>query len=745
MLTKFPLIFLAYLVVLSFFCIFLSSNLLLFILLISILVVIKRKYYLILVILSIFSSFFLFVKADNVSKIQQEPKRVTQIQPILDSIQVNGDLLSFQAKADGKKYQVYDTLKSEKEQQFYKNLTQNCTISFTGNVEIPEQQRNFNGFDNQKYLETQGIYRQIKINQISKVSLNSTFDFQLLRRKAIVWTKNHFPAPVSSYMTGLLFGYLDKDFEQMGDIYSSLGIIHLFALSGMQVNFFIDWLKKLLLRLGLRKDYLVFIQIPFSIFYAFMTGLSVSIIRALLQKNIKLRGLDNIAITTLVLMFIKPQALLTVGGLLTLLYAFSIGMLSPHFKLSHESIEEKRKRLYLHFRQILFQSLILSLLVLPVLMLNFHIFQPFSIILTLIFGLMFDFVFLPLLLISFISSLLGIILPINPVFQLLEQLVKITDQGLHYPLVLGTPSPFQLLALFILSGLLIDYFSKKKLRNWLVLGIFVLIFLSKNPIQSSITMVDVGQGDSILLQDRFNLRNILIDTGGKLTIPKENWQKFQNQSNADKTLIPYLQSVGVGKIDDLILTHTDDDHVGDFVELANKIKIKRVWVSSGEISNTSFVAKLKQAKIPIHLAQTGESIPIFDQKLQILSSGYTGKGDNNDSIVTYGNFYGKKFLFTGDLEQDGELKLLKNYPTLKVDVLKAGHHGSRTSSNPEFIKQIHPQVALVSVGKNNRYGHPNQETLSTFQKYQVKVIRTDQKGAIKLDEKEGVWSIKTVK
>lgn len=387
----------------------------------------------------------------------------------------------------------------------------------------------------------------------------------------------------------------------------------------------------------------------------------------------------------------------------------------------------------------------ISLSVLPLLILDFHIFQPFSILLTIGFSFLFDVILLPLLLGTFLLSLIGYSFNINHIFQILEWLIHEVDLPLHYPLVLGNPRPIELLILFFLIGLLIDNLFKKR-RQIIFAGLIVCsFFICKNPIYPSITAVDIGQGDSIFLQDKFNKETILIDTGGRLALPQESWQKPQSQTNAEKTLIPYLESVGVNQIDQLILTHTDADHVGDFLNLADKIKIKEIWVSSGEVTNNYFVEKLKKANIAIHISKVGDKISIFDTYLQVLSNGYTHKGDNNDSIVTYGNFYHKKFLFTGDLEQEGEKELLKNYPQLQVDVLKVGHHGSKTSSSPDFIKTIHPQIALISVGKANRYSHPNQETLKTLAKYQVKTFRTDQKGAIKLTEINHQWRIKTVR
>lgn len=703
-LNKIPLIFLAYLSVILYFLIFNFNLICLILFIFSSLLALYRKYYLVIPFLLVMGSFFLVVKMDTIKNSENQPTTLSKITMIPDTIQVNGDLLSFQGKERGQNYQVYETLKSKKEQKFYQNLSQNCQLSFTGNLQIPEKQRNFNGFDNQKYLASQDIYRQITIDKINKIVLNDTFDLHVLRRKAIVWSQTHFPKPMNDYMTGLLFGFLSKDFNQIGDIYSSLGIIHLFALSGMQVNFFIDWFRRIILRLGITREKLKIWQIPFSIFYAFMTGFSVSVLRALFQKNIRLNPLDNLAVTTFLLMIVSPKFLLTTGGQLTLFYAFVISM------INHKFSELKG------IRKLLTESSVISLSALPLLILDFHIFQPFSILLTIGFGFLFDVILLPLLLGTFLLSLIGYNFNINHIFQILEWLIHEVDLPLHYPLVLGNPRPIELLILFFLIGLLIDNLFKKG-RQIIFAGLIVCsFFICKNPVYPSITAVDIGQGDSIFLQDKFNKKTILIDTGGRLALPQESWQKPQSQTNAEKTLIPYLESVGVSQIDQLILTHTDADHVGDFLNLADKIKIKEIWVSPGELTNNHFVEKLKKANIAIHISKVGDKIPIFDSALQVLSNGYTGKGDNNDSIVTYGNFYHTKFLFTGDLEQEGEKELLKNYPKLKVDVLKVGHHGSKTSSNPDFIKEINPKLALISVGEKNRYGHPNQETLETLKK-----------------------------
>ncbi|KXT78397.1 Late competence protein ComEC, DNA transport [Streptococcus sp. DD13] len=118
-------------------------------------------------------------------------------------------------------------------------------------------------------------------------------------------------------------------------------------------------------------------------------------------------------------------------------------------------------------------------------------------------------------------------------------------------------------------------------------------------------------------------------------------------------------------------------------------------------------------------------------------------GKNNDSILLYGRFFGTRFLFTGDLEEEGEIKLLQRYPQLQVDVLKLGHHGSKGSSSEAFLDQLKPKIALVSVGLNNRYKHPHEETLQRLTSRGISIYRTDQDGAIRL-KGWNQWQLETV-
>lgn len=696
-----------------------------------------KAWYQVSLCLAFFAIFFLTKANQTEQAYQAAPTQLAKIQMIPDTISVNGDLLSFRGKEAGQTYQVFYILKSEKEQEFFKNLNQTMLLSGQVDLEEATPQRNFGGFDYRTYLKHEGIYRIANLSSITEIRQQSSLSFferlHELRRQAIVSIQRNFPAPMQHYMTGLLFGYLDKSFDEMSDVYTSLGIIHLFALSGMQVGFFVALFRFIILRLGLRRDYVDILQIPFSLVYAGLTGFSVSVIRSLIQSafaNLGIKKLDNLAFTLMTLFILMPNFLLTTGGILSFTYAFILSFIDFD-ELSH-------------YQKILTECFAISLGSLPVLLYFFSVFQPLSLLLTAIFSLAFDTLILPVLTFVFLLSPLVKITALNPFFVFLETIIKFSKSLIGTPLVFGRPSLGILLLLLLIIGLLYDCYRHKKVAIFLFSIIALLFFQIKHPLENEVTVVDIGQGDSILVRD-VKGQTLLIDVGGKVRFSeKKSWQKRLADSNAERTLIPYLKSRGIGKIDQLVLTHTDTDHMGDMLEVAKELKIGQVLVSPGSLTKPDFVVKLRQMKTPVHAVSAGDNLPIMGSHLQVLYPNAVGDGGNNDSVVLYGNLLGKNFLFTGDLEEEGEEQMMATYPNLPVDVLKAGHHGSKGSSSPEFLDHISPQMALISAGQNNRYKHPHQETLDRFQNQNMTIYRTDQQGAIRF---RGLnhWKIETVR
>ena len=690
----------------------------------------------VLVICGVFGFWFLFQNWQQSQASQNLADSVERVRILPDTIKVNGDSLSFRGKADGRIFQVYYKFQSEEEKETFQALTALHDLELEGKLSEPEGQRNFGGFDYQAYLKTQGIYQTLNIKRIKSLKKVSSWDIgenlSSLRRKAVVWIKTHFPDPMHNYMTGLLLGHLDTDFEEMNELYSSLGIIHLFALSGMQVGFFMDGLKKLLLRLGLTQEKLKWLTYPFSLIYAGLTGFSASVIRSLLQKLLAqhgVKGLDNFALTVLVLFIIMPNFFLTAGGVLSCAYAFILTMTSKEGE---------------GLKAIARENLVISLGILPILSVYFAEFQPWSILLTFVFSFLFDLVFLPLLSVLFALSFLYPVIQLNFIFEWLEGMIRFVSQVASRPLVFGQPNAWLLILLLISLALVYDL--RKKIKRLAVLSLLItgLFFLTKYPLENEITMLDMGQGESIFLRD-ITGKTILIDVGGKAESDKkiEKWQEKATTSNAQRTLIPYLKSRGVAKIDQLILTNTDKEHVGDLLEVTKAFHVGEILVSKGSLKQKKFVAELQATQTKVRSITAGENLPIFGSQLEVLSPRKIGDGNHEDSLVLYGKLLDKHFLFTGNLVEKGEKNLLKYYPDLEVDVLKASQHGSKNSSSSAFLEQLKPEIALISVGKSNRTKLPHQETLTRLETINSKVYRTDQQGAIRFKGWNS-WKIESV-
>ena len=494
-----------------------------------------------------------------------------------------------------------------------------------------------------------------------------------------------------------------------------------------------DAFKKLLLRLGLTQEKLKWLTYPFSLIYVGLTGFSASVIRSLLQKLLAqhgVKGLDNFALTVLVLFIIMPNFFLTAGGVLSCAYAFILTMTSKE----GEGLKAVAR-----------ESLVISLGILPILSFYFAEFQPWSILLTFVFSFLFDVVFLPLLSILFILSFVYPVTQFNFVFEWLEGVIRLVSQLASRPLVFGQPNAWLLILLLVSLALVYD--MRKNIKRLAGFSLFIvgLFFLTKYPLENEITMLDVGQGESIFLRDVTG-KTILIDVGGKAESDKkiEKWQEKATISNAQRTLIPYLKSRGVAKIDQLILTNTDKEHVGDLLQVTKAFHVGEILVSKGSLTQKEFVAELEASQTEVRSVTAGENLPIFGSQLEVLSPRQIGDGDRDGSLVLYGKLLDKHFLFTGNLKEKGEKDLLKHYPDLEVDVLKAGQHGAKTSSNPVFLEKLNPEITLISVGKNNRTKLPHQETLTRLETIKSKIYRTDQQGAIRFKGWNS-WRIESVR
>lgn len=234
--------------------------------------------------------------------------------------------------------------------------------------------------------------------------------------------------------------------------------------------------------------------------------------------------------------------------------------------------------------------------------------------------------------------------------------------------------------------------------------------------ETEIHYIDVGQGDSALI--RSGGHTMLIDCG---------------QNDKGTALQLYLKKQGVERLDYLVLTHPDADHIGGADVIITKFEIDTVFMSDFKKDNKTYrevIDALEAKRLPWSVPQPGEVYPLGEAQFTILAPNREYSDPNNASIALLFQNGDNTFLFTGDAEEEAENDILANGLPVKADVYKAGHHGSDTASSEAFLEAVSPEYAVISCGEGNSYGHPHAEVLNRLRAMGVRVFRTDEQGSI---------------
>ena len=271
-----------------------------------------------------------------------------------------------------------------------------------------------------------------------------------------------------------------------------------------------------------------------------------------------------------------------------------------------------------------------------------------------------------------------------------------------------------ILIVFIISYAYNRFFMKENLNNSKKVNLKDNINNSKfadvdlNNEDFNVLFMYVGQADSTLI--KYKNKTMLIDAG----------------NNEDgKNIVKFLKDKGIIKLDYIVGTHYDEDHIGGLDDIIENFDIGKFYLSNGGELGPNYYNLEKAAKkknLAIAIPKVGDKIDFGDVDMEVMSaSKFDGKNDNNASIVIQAKYGSRKYLFMGDLEKQEEAKRKWN----EVDVLKAGHHGSNTSSTQEFLNQVKPKYVFVSAGKNNKYRLPNVKAMERIEKTGAKIFRTD--------------------
>lgn len=232
----------------------------------------------------------------------------------------------------------------------------------------------------------------------------------------------------------------------------------------------------------------------------------------------------------------------------------------------------------------------------------------------------------------------------------------------------------------------------------------------------SVHVIDVGQGDCILIQTPAE-KNILVDGGDE---------------NTYKIIKTYLKLNKIKNLDIVIASHLDKDHIGSLDEIITDFNVNKVYTPNQKNDSSHYynlIQSCKNKNIKINYLSKNDNIKISNNTIiNVLSPSYISNNNNQNSIVFNLKYKDMDFLFTGDCEEENEIEITNSYKLDDIDFLKVAHHGSSSSSTDNFIKNITPSIAAISCGYKNQYGHPHKSTLDTLKKYGAKVIRTDING-----------------
>ncbi len=523
---------------------------------------------------------------------------------------------------------------------------------------------NLGSFNFKKYSYSQKIYSQA--SEVEIIENDQKLNWLGYLNDSI----NRLKYPkVISYSRQLILGVGSKDNEDIMTIGKDLSLLHLFSLSGMHL--FI--LEKFLKKLGIQNDKIRLIILGL---YTLTISYLISLVRAYMMLCLQylfknhLSSLERLSITGIIFLLWNPYIVYSLSFIFSFtIYAFLV--LTKNFK--HSSIYP-------------FLSGI------PIVLSTNYSISLFALVYIWLIGPVVEGIYIFVLLNILTLNIAGGIL--NVVIMIFENMMKVLSFT-NIELIFSKPGPIFIVVFYCLLLYIIYqkqlHFKTTKASVYLVCLLALLYFKPYYNFTSEVTMIDVGQGDSILIRLPFNQGNYLIDTGGN-----------KNTDLPSKITVPFLKSIGVKSLDALIITHDDFDHNGEMTELLDQFKVKRV------IEQKESIGRLQNLDIELN----------SDKK-------------NDHSLVYYLQLNGLGYLFTGDLPAAGEKQIIEKYPNLKIDVLKVGHHGSLTSTSNELLSYYRPKYAFISVGKNNRYHHPHPKVVDRLNAYGVKIFRTDECGMIR--------------
>lgn len=656
-------------------------------------------------------------------------------------------------------------------------------IKVRGKLRQFEEAANKGNFDSRKYYLSLGFYGKIEAGTIEVI--NSDYSgirqglyelrMEIIERLEKLCSDNNGIFSIINNKNGIIGAIilgdktdLDSDIKEL---YSVSGIAHILAISGLHISF-IGMAIYRLLRRRFRFLFSAAVSIPVVLSFGIMSGFGISTIRAIIMFILKIIGevlgrkydaITAISLAGLVLLVQNPFVVCNSGFQMSFGAIIAIVLILP---IVEEILNTDNKII-----KVISANFTISLVMNPILAWNYYELPTFSFLLNI--------VVVPLMSVVIVSSIAGIfcscimfgfgkvvIFPGCGILELYTFLCNIINKSSVASIVVGQPKvtiiivyyAILLVVLFGLknirtkytraekerniikkeTGLVLEKKAKKerrikgqnvKLRLACIVGFLLLnclIYYIPNP-GFYITFINVGQGDGILIHG---------DNGTKVMVDGGSTSEKQVAKNC---IVPYLKAEGIGTIDYSIITHTDKDHISGILEIlennnSNRIRIKNLVMPDINMKDDTYnelIEKAKLKKINVLYIKKGDTLSLGKTKIKCIYPETTTTASDKNDYCTVLSVKNKtsKILLTGDISKEIEEKI-KDDIEENYTVLKVAHHGSNYSSSEKFLKKVNPKYSIISVGKNNSYGHPGNETMERLRKQGGVIYRTDEKGGI---------------